>query len=193
MKKLSGDWKFLLIFSSIVLTLIVITGVLAPNREDRDPTPTTWNSGTAGAKAAYLLLTQLGYNTVRWEQPETELSTIDPAHATLILAEPSPSFAAFTDKKRQQPFIDFLHRGGRIVATGAVVALFFPMQKSRSPIAFSRTSASPAPQVLMPSRARVNWKWLRRFAGPTTTPPSASRKPADREPSLSPIRKARAK
>lgn len=129
MKKLSGDWKFLLVFSSIVLALIVVTGVLAPNREDRDPTPTTWNSGTAGAKAAYLLLAQLGYNTVRWEQPETELSTIDPAHATLILAEPSPSFAAFTDKKRQQPFIDFLHRGGRIVATGAVVALFLPDAK----------------------------------------------------------------
>lgn len=129
MKKLSGDWKFLLIFCGIVVALIVVTGILAPNREDRDPSPTTWNSGAAGAKAAYLLLGQLGYNTVRWEQPEAELSTVDAAHATLIMAEPSPSFAAFTDEKRQQPFVEFLHRGGRIVATGAVVALFLPDAK----------------------------------------------------------------
>jgi hypothetical protein len=133
MKKLSGDWKFLLVFSSIVLALIVITGVLAPNREDRDPTPTTWNSGAAGAKAAYILLGQLGYNEDRWERPEAELSTLDAAHSTLILAEPYPSFAAFTDKNRQQPFIDFLHHGGRILATGAIAAIFLPDAKVTQP------------------------------------------------------------
>lgn len=129
MKKLTGDWKFLLFFSGIVLALIVVTGILAPNREDRDPTPSTWNSGAAGAKAAYLLLGQLGYNEVRWGRPEAELSTVDAAHATLVLAEPSPNFAALTDKNRKQPFIDFLHRGGRIVATGATVAIFLPDAK----------------------------------------------------------------
>ncbi len=129
MKKLSGDAKFLLIFCGVVVLLIVVTGILAPNREDRDATPSTWNSGAAGAKAAFLLLGRLGYRTVRWEQPEGELAGIDAAHSTLILAEPSPTFAAFTDKNRQQPFVDFLHRGGRIVATGAVAALFIPDAK----------------------------------------------------------------
>jgi hypothetical protein len=126
MKKLTGDWRFLLIFSSIVVVLIIVTGILAPNQEDRDPTPTTWNSGAVGAKAAYLLLGQLGYNEARWERPEAELSTIDAAHSTLIIAEPSPSFVALTDKNRKQPFEDFLHRGGRIIATGATAALFLP-------------------------------------------------------------------
>lgn len=126
MKKLTGDWKFLLIFSGVVVALIIVTGILAPNREDNDPAPSTWNSGAAGAKAAYLLLGQLGYNEVRWERPEAELSTIDAAHATFILAEPSPSFVALTDKNRRQPFDDFLHRGGRIIATGAPAALFLP-------------------------------------------------------------------
>lgn len=129
MKKLSSDWRFLLIFGGVVIALIAITGILAPNREDRDPTPSTWNSGSAGAKASYLLLGQLGYNTVRWERPEAELSTIDASHATLVLAEPSPSLTALTEKDRQQPFVDFLHRGGRIVATGAVAALFLPDAK----------------------------------------------------------------
>jgi len=126
MKKLSADWKFLLGFSATVLILIVITGILAPNRTDRDPMPTTWNSGAAGAKAAWLLLGQLGYNEVRWERPEGELSSVDAAHATLILAQPAPNFAALSDKKRQQPFVDFLRRGGRIVATGSASAILLP-------------------------------------------------------------------
>jgi hypothetical protein len=130
MKKLSGEWKFLLTFSAIVVALIIITGIFAPNREDRDPTPGTWNSGAAGAKAAYLLLGQLGYDEARWERPESELSAIDAAHATLVVAEPSPSFAALTDKNRQQPFDDFLHHGGRIVATGATAAIFLPGAKA---------------------------------------------------------------
>ncbi|HEY1757819.1 MAG TPA: DUF4350 domain-containing protein [Bryobacteraceae bacterium] len=129
MKKLTGDWKFLLVFSAVVLSLIIVTGILAPNNDDRDPTPSTWNSGAAGAKAAYLLLGRLGYNEARWERPEAELSTIDAAHATLIIAEPSPSFVALTDKNRKQPFEDFLHRGGRIVATGGPAVLFLPNAK----------------------------------------------------------------
>jgi Domain of unknown function (DUF4350) len=126
MKKLSSDAKFLGIFCGVVVLLIVVTGILAPNREDRDATPSTWNSGAAGAKAAFLLLERLGYPTVRWEQPEAELAGIDAPRSTLILADPSPTFAAFTDKNRQKPFVDFLRRGGRIVATGPVAALFLP-------------------------------------------------------------------
>ena len=126
MKKLTADWKFLLGFSATALVLIVITGILAPNRDDRDPTPTTWNSGAAGAKAAWLLLGRLGYNEVRWERPEAELSSIDAAHATLILAEPSPNFAALSDRNRRRTYIDFLRRGGRILATGSTSAILLP-------------------------------------------------------------------
>ena len=70
MKKLSGEWKFLLTFSAIVVALIIITGIFAPNREDRDPTPGTWNSGAAGAKAAYLLLGQLGVAQATGQQSQ---------------------------------------------------------------------------------------------------------------------------
>ncbi|HEX4005089.1 MAG TPA: DUF4350 domain-containing protein [Acidobacteriaceae bacterium] len=126
MKKLGGEWKFLLIFTSVVVLLIVITGILAPSREDRDATPSTWNSGRAGAKAAWLLLGRLGYHAVRWDRPEAELSSIDAAHATLVLAEPSLSYSALRSKENRPPIADFLHRGGRIVATGEASALLLP-------------------------------------------------------------------
>ena len=129
MKKLSGEWKFLLIFSGAIVALIVVTGILAPARQDNDPTPSTWNSGKAGAKAAWLLLGQLGYKEVRWEHPEAELSSVDAAHATLVLADPSPSLAVLEEKQRRQPFEAFLRRGGRIVATGEMAPLFLPDAK----------------------------------------------------------------
>lgn len=126
MKKSGSEWKFLAVFTAVVVVLIVVTGILAPNREDTDATPSTWNSGRAGAKAAWLLLGQLGYREVRWERPEGELKNIDAAHATLVLADPSPSFAAMNEKERRKPFEDFLHRGGHIVATGAFAAILLP-------------------------------------------------------------------
>jgi hypothetical protein len=129
MNRRRGEWKFLIVFTAAVIVLIVITGILAPNREDRDPTPSSWNAGRAGAKAAWLLLGDLGYRTVRWERPESELSTVDAAHATLIAAEPSLAFAVLSDKDRTRPFADFLHRGGRILATGAGGAFLLPDAK----------------------------------------------------------------
>ncbi|HTV83684.1 MAG TPA: DUF4350 domain-containing protein [Acidobacteriaceae bacterium] len=129
MKRLSGEWKFLVIFSGCVVALIGVTGILAPARQDNDPTPSTWNSGKAGAKAAWLLLGQLGYREIRWERPEAELAGVDAAHATLVLADPSPSATVLEEKQRRQPFEAFLRRGGRIVATGQVAPLLLPDAK----------------------------------------------------------------
>jgi hypothetical protein len=129
MSRMRGEWRFFILFTASVIVLIVITGILAPNREDRDVAPTTWNTGRAGAKAAWLLLGDLGYRTVRWERPEAELSTVDAAHATLIAAEPSLAFPALSDKDRTQPFAGFLHRGGRILATGPGGAFLLPDAK----------------------------------------------------------------
>lgn len=146
MKKLSGEWKFLLIFTACVVALIVITGVLAPARQDNDPTPSTWNSGNAGAKAAWLLLDQLGYREVRWESPEAELAGADAAHATLVLADPSASVTVLEEKQRTQPFENFLRRGGRIVATGPVAALLLPDAKIASPDRFYTALCNTTPE-----------------------------------------------
>jgi Domain of unknown function (DUF4350) len=120
--RLSADTRLLLWVSSGVLVIIVIAALLAPARGDYDYVPSTWNTGSAGAKAAYLLLGQLGYKTARWEQPATQLSQVDAAHTTLILAD-----AFLSDMRSEQSGIaDFLKRGGRVVATGPGSALLLP-------------------------------------------------------------------
>lgn len=121
-KRLSGDARVMLWVCLGVLVLIIVAAVVAPAREDNDPTPSTWNSGSAGAKAAFLLLGQLGYQTTPWERSATELSAADAPHTTLILAE-----SQLMDIGKEKSGIgDFLYHGGRVLATGAVSALLLP-------------------------------------------------------------------
>lgn len=121
-KRLSGDARVVLWACLGVLAVIIVGALAAPARGDNDPTPSTWNSGSAGAKAAYLLLGELGYKTERWEHPAADLSAVDATHTTLILAE-----SRLTDiRKEKNGIADFLNRGGRVLATGAMSALFLP-------------------------------------------------------------------
>jgi predicted metal-dependent phosphoesterase TrpH len=121
-RKLSGDARLMLWVCAGVLAVIVVGAFFAPAREDTDPVPSTWNSGSQGAKAAYLLLGQLGYSAARWDKPAAALSEMNAAHTTLILAQTDLADA----NKEKAGIADFLNRGGRVVATGAMSALMLP-------------------------------------------------------------------
>lgn len=133
--RLSGDARLMLWVSSGALVIIAVVALLAPARGDYDLVPSTWNTGSAGAKAAYLLLQQLGYKTARWEQPAAQLSQVDAAHTTLVLAD-----SGLADIRSEQPGIEkFLQRGGRVLATGARSALMLPASSvKKSDQVFSR-------------------------------------------------------
>lgn len=120
--RLNSDARLLLWVTAGVLCLILVTALLAPARGDYDYVPSTWNTGSAGAKAAYLLLPQLGYRTARWEQPAAKLAQVDAAHTTLVLADAYMS----TVRGEQKGIADFLKRGGRVLATGGPSALLLP-------------------------------------------------------------------
>jgi hypothetical protein len=121
-RKLSGDARVMLWVCLGVLVVILVGAFFAPAREDNDPVPSTWNSGSAGAKAAYLLLEQMGYKTERWDQPSAALSEIDAPHTTLVLAD-----SGLADIGKEKAGVaDFLNRGGRVLATGTFSALLLP-------------------------------------------------------------------
>jgi hypothetical protein len=112
----NNDKRMLLWVGGGALLLIVIVSILAPKPDDKDPTPTTYNSGSAGAKAAYLLLPELGYKVERWDSPEEELDRVDAARTTLIMADGviDPDRQKITETAVQR----FLERGGRVLDTG---------------------------------------------------------------------------
>jgi len=114
--KPNRERKLVLLFAAAVLLLIAAASLLASPSDDSDARPTTYNSGTAGIKAAYLLLGDLGFTTARWEQPTSALADLDAPHTTLIFADPSVP----PDKLPavRADIAAFLHRGGRVLVTG---------------------------------------------------------------------------
>jgi hypothetical protein len=124
MKPANRERKLVLLFSGATLLLILAASLLAPPNDDSDKSPTTYNSGTAGIKAAYLLLGNLGYSTARWEQPTAALATLDAPHTTLIFVEPAVPPESLATVRAD--IANFLHRGGRVLVTGPDAASLLP-------------------------------------------------------------------
>ncbi|HEX5235363.1 MAG TPA: DUF4350 domain-containing protein [Silvibacterium sp.] len=142
--KLSADARLVAWACAGVLAIIVVAAVFAPAREDHDAVPSTWNSGSRGAKAAYLLLGQLGYETARWVRPAADLSAVDAAHTTLVLAD-----AQLGDFGKEKAGIaEFLNDGGRVVATGTLSALMLPESHIGPPARIYTALCYTTPQSL---------------------------------------------
>jgi len=123
--------KFVLLFCRAVLLVIVAVSFLAPPTDDSDKSPTTYNSGTAGIKAAYLLLGELGYSTARWEKPSSELATLDAPHTTIVFAQ--PLVAPEKQKAVREDIAAFMQRGGRVLMTGPQAEDLLPDAETAGP------------------------------------------------------------
>lgn len=122
----NADRRIVLWLLGAVIAVVALTTFVAPVTHDDDPVPTTYNSGTHGAKAAFLLLGDLGYEVSRSDvAAAAALDAADAPHTTYLLAEPhAPSEG---EQKQQYGAIErFLERGGRVLATGFRGAYFLP-------------------------------------------------------------------
>ena len=121
-RRWSTDRKFILYCIAGALLVILGVALFAPAQDEDDPTPSTYNAGPQGAKAAYLLLPKLGYRVERSEEAVGQLQTRDATHTTLVIAAP---FGA-QNEAETKVLEDFLRRGGRILATGDFGAAVLP-------------------------------------------------------------------
>ena len=139
----SADRRLLWIAAATSLLLVAVTALLSPTSASQDERPTTYSTASGGAKAAFLLLRQSGYQVRRWEQPARELPQ---GGATLILAEPSMAPTAEERRSVQR----FLESGGRVIAIGAAGSQFLPDHRvGGNPIAAMTWQRVPS---LVPSR-----------------------------------------
>jgi hypothetical protein len=132
MKANRRERNLVIAFASAASLLIIAASFLAPQNDDFDRSPTTYNSGTAGVKAAYLVLPELGFVTNRWEQPPSALADVDALHTTVIFVE--PDVPADKLQRFRADIADFLKRGGRLVMTGQDGALLLPNGGAAQPI-----------------------------------------------------------
>lgn len=116
-----SDRRLMMWAGLIFVPMIIALAIFSSNEEQDSGVPSTYSAQSSGAKAAYLLLTDLGYHVERWEQPPAELPA-NPEHTILVLASPllAPS------REESLSLETYLNRGGRILITGARVSSYLP-------------------------------------------------------------------
>jgi hypothetical protein len=118
----AGDRKLLVGAGVLLVVLVIGAALLSPRRsEGMSAYPSSYSSSWDGAKAAYLLLQDLGYRLSRWDESPVEIKG-DASKQVLILAEPlqTPS------PEEKQAIREFLNNGGRILAIGAGATRLLP-------------------------------------------------------------------
>jgi Domain of unknown function (DUF4350) len=114
------DRKLFLGLAAIFGVLVLGAAFFASKAGSKSEMPTTYSSGSEGAKAIYLLLQESGYHVIRWEQKLSELPA--PYERTLILADPQEA-PTKEDKRRLQAFLE---GGGHVIATGMFAPIYLP-------------------------------------------------------------------
>ncbi len=141
----SADRKLLIAAGVLFAILVVVAAMVSrPQVNGMPSAPSTYSASWDGAEGAFLLLQQLGYNVSRWEEPPAQLPE-DPAGKVLILADPTET----PSEEERYDIIEFLEKGGKVIATGAAASEFLPGSSE-----FAEGSALDAKQVfnaLMPS------------------------------------------
>jgi len=148
----------LLLGSAVVFILLIAGAVIfGGDAGQRQEAPSSHSTASGGAKAAYLLLLQLGYNVQRWEKPLVDL----PKTATVILADPMEA----PTREERESLKSFLSNGGRIIATGMFAGTFLPENDSVPDMLLGMTSkkaaavspsaiTSAAPEITIAPQAR---------------------------------------
>ncbi len=160
-----GD-RTLLMVGALLLAATTLVAVLLtpPGNESQSPGyPSSYSTASDGAKAAYLLLDELGYHVERWISLPQELP--NPAKGTvLILAD--PFLAASSDERWQ--IEQFIRRGGRVLITGGGAALLLPAAdiKSTAKLDFEwREFRAQAPGPISRRAIAVSMKTQTRWGG----------------------------
>jgi len=134
-----GDRKIVLIAGGVFLLIAAASFIFAKGASSNDEVPSTYSTGSSGAKAAYLFLKKSGYNVRRWEDSLTDLP--DPVGKTLVLAAPEGSPTSEERKKLDE----FIENGGRVIATGVFAGFFLPENQAEpDPFAGSTWKKLPA-------------------------------------------------
>jgi hypothetical protein len=116
------DRRLLLITAALVLCTIVLLVLVHPEEQPDSYIPSTYSAAPHGAKAAYLLLSRLGYLVTRSEGPLDSVAAKADARTVLILAEPTRA----PSQQETAAIGHVLASGGRVLAAGFLAAAVVP-------------------------------------------------------------------
>jgi Domain of unknown function (DUF4350) len=118
----SRDLRFLIGAGVVLVVLLGVTFAVGPAPAQQSlGYPSSYTSDWVGAKAAFLLLQDEGYQAERWEKSPEDLPA-NPDGALLVLAEPSQGASA----NELAAIRRFVSGGGHVLAMGASAADLVP-------------------------------------------------------------------
>jgi Domain of unknown function (DUF4350) len=129
-----SDRKLLLWASLLFLAMIVALAIFSTNEERDSGIPSTYSAQASGAKAAYLLLGELGYPAERWQQSPTNLPE-NASRTVLVVASP----LQWPSREERLSLETYLNRGGKILFTGSRAGSFLP---------FANLEGEPVPEPI---------------------------------------------
>lgn len=143
MKLDSADRKILGIAGSVLLITLLISVFLPSGEETSSPYPSAYSTASGGAKAAYTLLSQIGYQVEHWRRSPEKLLGYG-ANTVLLVAVPTQN--PTPDDLKQ--IRDYVQKGGRLVAIGPTALSLLPHSE---PIAGRPHFARQKYSALIPS------------------------------------------
>jgi hypothetical protein len=117
-----GDRKLLIFSGSLLALLTVVALLLSPAEEVSFPFPSSYSTAGDGAKAAYLLLGEMGYRIERWTSPPADLPE-HPQNTVLVVAGPVTTPSAEETWRLRR----YVVQGGRLLTTGVAGAKLISM------------------------------------------------------------------
>jgi hypothetical protein len=117
------DLRLLIVAAVVMVALLGLTLAVSPPPPAQRALgyPSSYSSNWAGAKAAFLLLRELGYHAERWEQSPENLPSA-PHGSVLVIAGPTEGATA----PERIAIRRFVSAGGRVLAAGASAAKIIP-------------------------------------------------------------------
>jgi hypothetical protein len=121
-RELDATDRRLLWWSGGIIALLLVATIVTtpPAPQDASPVPSVYSTTPHGARAAYLLLQDLGFDVQIREEPPALLPAAA-APSLLILAEPTDA----PSNADRAALLKFVEAGGRVLFCGAVVPAFF--------------------------------------------------------------------
>jgi Domain of unknown function (DUF4350) len=119
--KIEKSDRRLLTWAALLLLPVMVALALLSQEEDKSTVPSSYSAQTHGAKAAYLLLEDLGYKVERWQRSPAELP-VEPARTVLVLAGPF----RWPLPEEKNAIQVYLNRGGKVLITGQNPWMYLP-------------------------------------------------------------------
>jgi Domain of unknown function (DUF4350) len=129
-----SDRKLLLWASLFFLAMITALAIFSSNEERDSGIPSTYSAQASGAKAAYSLLGETGYQVERWQQSPAALPE-NAGRTVLVVASP----LQWPSREERLSLETYLNRGGKILFTGSRAGFFLP---------YADTEVEPVPEPI---------------------------------------------